>query len=94
MPETGPAPPLRIVLKAGGFTESVVVTASRVDTRITETPQKMEIVDAIDIDRTVAVDATDLLKKNAGVDVIQYNGTLSGIGIRGFRPQVSGINKR
>ena len=37
---------------------------------------------------------TDLLKKNAGVDVIQYNGTLSGIGIRGFRPQVSGINKR
>ena len=40
------------------------------------------------------MDATDLLKKNAGVDVIQYNGTLSGIGIRGFRPQVSGINKR
>lgn len=94
VPETGAAPPLRIVLKAGGFTESVGVTASRAPTRITETPQKMEIVDAVDVARAVAVDATDLLKKNAGVDVIQYNGTLSGIGIRGFRPQVSGINKR
>ena len=35
-----------------------------------------------------------MLKKNAGVDVIQYSGALSGIGIRGFRPQISGINKR
>lgn len=94
VPETGAAPPLRILLKAGGFTESVGVTASRAPTRVTETPQKMEIVDAIDVERTVALEATDLLKKNAGVDVIQYNGTLSGIGIRGFRPQVSGINKR
>ena len=35
-----------------------------------------------------------MLKKNAGVDVVQYSGALSGIGIRGFRPQFSGINKR
>src|SRR5690606_18099988 len=80
--------------KAGGFAEDVIVTGRRVEARITETPQKVEIVDAADIERTVAADLTDALKKNAGIDVIQYNGALSGIGIRGFRPQFSGINKR
>ena len=42
----------------------------------------------------MAADITDVLKKNAGVDVVQYNGVLSGVGIRGFRPETSGINKR
>src|SRR5690606_7817217 len=37
---------------------------------------------------------TDMLKKNASVDVIQYPGGLSGIGLRGFRPQFSGVNQR
>ena len=82
------------MLKAGGFAESVVVTARRVETRLAETPQKIEVIDATDIERSVAADLTDVLKKNAGVDVVQYSGALSGIGIRGFRPQFSGINKR
>ena len=42
----------------------------------------------------MASDITDVLKKNAGVDVVQYNGVLSGVGIRGFRPETSGVNKR
>jgi len=94
VPATGALPPLRIVLAAGGFSEDVVVTGRRVESRIIETPQKVEIVDATDLERTVAADLTDVLKKNAGVDVIQYSGVLSGIGIRGFRPQFGGINKR
>jgi vitamin B12 transporter len=94
VPSTGSAPMLRTVLRAGGFAEHVVVTGRRVETRITETPQKIEIVDATDLGRTVAADLTDVLKKSAGVDVVQYSGALSGIGIRGFRPQFSGINKR
>ena len=85
---------LRVVLAPGGFVDTVVVTAQRVESRVEETPQRVEIVDAVDIDRTVAADVTDVLKKSAGVDVIQYNGGLSGIGLRGFRPQFSGINKR
>ena len=64
------------------------------ETRLAETPQKIEVIDATDIERSVAADLTDVLKKNAGVDVVQYSGALSGIGIRGFRPQFSGINKR
>jgi len=94
VPQTGSVAPLRTVLKAGGFAESVVVTGRRVETRLAETPQKIEVIDAVDIERTVAADLTDVLKKNAGVDVVQYTGALSGIGIRGFRPQTSGINKR
>lgn len=94
VPASGSATRLRAVLKAGGFAESVVVTARRVETRVAETPQKVEVIDSTDIERTVAADLTDVLKKNAGVDVIQYSGALSGIGIRGFRPQISGVNKR
>lgn len=94
VPASGSVGPLRIVLKAGGFSEDVVVTARRVETRLAETPQKIEVIDSTDIERSVASDLTDVLKKNAGVDVVQYNGALSGIGIRGFRPQFSGINKR
>ena len=86
--------PWRAVLKAAGFAETVIVTARRSETPLSDTPQKIEIVDATDIERTVAADLTDVLKKNAGVDVVQYSGVLSGIGIRGFRPQTGGINKR
>ncbi len=89
-----PAPPLRLVLTPGGFAEHVVVTARRAETRLAETPQRIEVIDAVDLERTVAADLTDVLKKASGVDVIQYSGALSGIGIRGFRPQFSGINKR
>ena len=87
-------PNIRFTLRPAGPSETVVVTASRVETRRRETPQSIDVVDRGDLDRTVAADLTDALKKNAGVDVIQYSGALSGIGIRGFRPQTSGINKR
>jgi hypothetical protein len=88
------APFLRITLRIAGLVESMVVTGRRVETRLSEMPQKIEIVAAEDIERSVAADITDVLKKNAGVDVVQYNGVLSGIGMRGFRPEISGINKR
>jgi vitamin B12 transporter len=93
LPQTGAAS-VRLVMKVAGLSESMVVTGRRVETRRSETPQKVEIIDAKDIERSVATDITDLLKKNAGIDVVQYSGVLSGIGIRGFRPETSGINKR
>lgn len=85
---------LRITLNVAGMRETMVVTGRRVESRLSETPQKIEVVSARDIERSVAGDLTDVLKKNAGVDVVQYSGVLSGIGIRGFRPEISGINKR
>jgi len=86
--------PLAITLRPAGFAETVVVTANRAERRVAETPQKIEVIDGVDLERTVAADLTDVLKKNSGVEVVQYSGVLSGIGIRGFRPQTGGINKR
>ena len=86
--------PVRVTMKIAGLVERMVVTGRRVETRLSETPQKIEVIDAKDIERSVAADITDVLKKNSGVEVVQYSGMLSGIGIRGFRPEVSGINKR
>lgn len=86
--------PVRLTMKIAGLVESMVITGRRVETRLSETPQKIEVIDAKDIERSVAADITDVLKKNSGVEVVQYSGVLSGIGIRGFRPEISGINKR
>jgi outer membrane receptor protein involved in Fe transport len=74
--------------------EPVVVTSRRVETKLNDAPQRIEVVKSKDIDKTFQNDLTDLLKKNASVDVIQYPGGLSGIGIRGFTPEYGGINKR
>ena len=91
---TTSASALRIALTPLGFSEHLVVTGRRTEARLAETPQKIDVIDAADLERSVAADITDALKKNAGVDVVQYSGVLSGIGIRGFRPETSGINKR
>jgi vitamin B12 transporter len=94
VPQSGEVPPITLVMTVAGLVESLVVTGRRTEARLSETPQKIEVVDAKDIERSVAADITDVLKKNAGVEVVQYSGVLSGIGIRGFRPETSGLNKR
>jgi vitamin B12 transporter len=94
VPQGGETPPVRLVMAVAGLVESMVVTGRRTEARLSETPQKIEVVDAKDIERSVAADITDVLKKNAGIEVVQYSGVLSGIGIRGFRPETSGLNKR
>ena len=73
--------------------DSVVVTGRRTESRLEDTPQRIEVIGKTDIETTPVRELTDLLKKNSSVDVIQYPGNLSGIGIRGFRPEYSGINK-
>jgi vitamin B12 transporter len=73
--------------------EEMVVSATRTSEKKTNLPQVVTIISNKDIKRTVAVDLTDILKKTAGVDVIQYPGALSGISIRGFRPEFSGTTK-
>lgn len=73
--------------------EQLVVSARRYPVLRTEIPQKIEIITRADIERSGERELVDVLKKQAAVDVIQYPGLLSGIGIRGFRPEFSGINK-
>lgn len=74
--------------------ESVLVTARRTPTSRLATPQRVAVVTATDLERTPGSDLTGVLKRSAGVDVIEYPGLLSGVSIRGFRPQYSGLNAR
>ena len=73
---------------------TIKVTVTRLDVEPEKLPQKIEVIDDLDLKLTPADDITDVLKKNASIDVIQYPGILSGVGIRGFRPGYSGINQR
>ena len=73
--------------------KDVVVTASRTEMLRQEVPAVMNIVDSFAIQTTVDSNLTRVLKKNSSVDVIDYPGVLSGVSIRGFRPEYDGINK-
>jgi len=74
--------------------EEIVVTAGRSEARRGDIAQQMELITADKLALTPAGFITDSLKKSASVDIIQYPGGLSGIGLRGFRPQFSGINQQ
>ncbi|CAN5730707.1 TonB-dependent receptor [soil metagenome] len=74
--------------------EGVNVTVTRTAARAEDVPRRIDVITATDLNRTPADELADVLKKQAAVDVIQYPGLLSGVGIRGFRPQFSGINQR
>lgn len=67
----------------------VNVNASRVNTKLKDLPQKVEIISQRVIQATPAVDLGDLLKKTVGLDIIQYPGVSSSIGMRGFAPSSS-----
>ncbi len=73
--------------------EEVVVTATRSEEKVKSVPVKVEVIDAQNIEKTVAQTITEQLKKNASIGVVEYPGALAGIGIRGFRPEISGITK-
>lgn len=57
-------------------------------------PQKVEVITREQIERAGTSDISEILKKEGGLDIIQYPGMLSGVGIRGFRPATSGLNQR
>ena len=72
---------------------NIVVTATRSEENIAEIPARVEVIDSHDIEMTAATMLTEQLKKSSSVSVIEYPGALAGIGIRGFRPEFSGITK-
>lgn len=74
--------------------DQVVVTTTRFETKKEQIAQKLDLISKEDIQMTPANDLTDIVRKTAAVDVIQYPNLSSGIGIRGFRPQFSGLNQR
>ncbi|MBM9616136.1 TonB-dependent receptor [Desulfobulbus rhabdoformis] len=73
--------------------DEMVVTATRSEEDILTIPTKIEVIDSHDIEMTAGTMLTEQLKKSSSISVIEYPGALAGIGIRGFRPEFSGITK-
>jgi len=73
--------------------EDTVVTATRSEEQISTIPAKVEVINAHEIELTCVQTLTEQLKKNASIGVVEYGSDLAGIGIRGFRPEFSGITK-
>lgn len=74
--------------------DEVVVTSLRTGVKRRNVPQSMTIITKAQMNLTPYQETTDLLKNNSSLNIIQYPGLSSGIGIRGFRPQISGLNQR
>ena len=73
--------------------DDLVVTATKSEQSKDEIPSVVNIISSADLEMTNERDLTGILKKNSSVDIIEYPGALSGISIRGFRPEYSGITK-
>jgi vitamin B12 transporter len=73
--------------------ENIVVTATRIEERLFEIPEQITLIQKEDIQRTVQADLADILKKDASLDVVQYTGALSGVGLRGFQPELFGAKR-
>ncbi len=73
--------------------EKFAVTANRTLQPLADIPQRVELIAGDVLAETQTNTISDLLKKNASVDVIQYPSGLSGVGLRGFRPDYSGVSQ-
>lgn len=74
--------------------DEVVVTATRGAQALEDVASRVEVVNEETLAQTPGNYLLDALKKNASIDIIQYPGGLAGVGLRGFRPEFSGSNKR
>ena len=74
--------------------QEFVVIGTRSPQKTANLTQKIEVIDRESIKKMGVSDIADILKQAAGVDVVQYPGLLSGISIRGFRPQTGGLNMK
>ncbi len=90
---TGPAWATDNVVQDEVNKDEMVVTATRSEEKIKEIPAKVEIINEQEIALTSGNTLTEQLKKSNSISVIEYPGVLAGIGIRGFRPEFSGITK-
>ena len=70
--------------------DEYVVTASRAKESVTEVAAAVTVIDAEAIENSTAADLGELLVEKGAVQVLQYPGALSSVGIRGFRTESHG----
>ncbi len=66
--------------------EEIKVTSTRMNTRLKDIPQKVEIINGLEINSIPAENLAEVLKKKTNLDIVQYPGMSSSIGMRGFSP--------
>lgn len=66
--------------------DEVIVSATRMNISLRDIPQKVEIINESEINSVPSQNLSDLLKKKTNLDIIQYPGISSSIGMRGFSP--------
>ncbi len=64
--------------------EEVTVSAFRLESSMKELPHHVEVLQKKDIQQIPSESVTDLLKKTSGIDIVEYPGLKSNIGMRGF----------
>jgi outer membrane receptor for ferrienterochelin and colicin len=66
--------------------KEVQVSATRTNTQLKNIPQKVEIISGEVLETLPASNMADILKNTTNLDIIQYPGLASTIGMRGFSP--------
>ncbi len=66
--------------------KEVTVQASRMDRKLKNLPQKVEIIPASLIRSIPSDNLAELLKRTTNLDIVQYPGLSASIGMRGFSP--------
>jgi len=66
--------------------EEIVISATRMNTHLKNVPQKVEVIDKAEIRSIPSGNLAELLKKKTNLDIVQYPGMSSSIGMRGFSP--------
>jgi outer membrane receptor protein involved in Fe transport len=62
------------------------ISATRMNTKLKNIPQKVEIIDKSVINSVPSENLAELLKRTTNLDIIQYPGLKAQIGMRGFSP--------
>lgn len=68
----------------------VTVSAFRIKSDMRELPQNVQVLKRRDIQEIPNESAGELLKKTAGVDILEYPGFSSNVGMRGYSPTAHG----
>ncbi|HBX88126.1 MAG TPA: energy transducer TonB, partial [Marinilabiliaceae bacterium] len=66
--------------------DEVVVSSTRANIQLKNIPQKVEIIDKGMLQSLPSSNMADVLKTSTNLDIIQYPGLSSTIGMRGFSP--------
>jgi vitamin B12 transporter len=68
------------------FMDEVVIQSSRLGNKMKNIPQKVEIITKKDIQEVPNENLSEVIKRLTNLDVVQYPGASSSVGMRGFSP--------